>query len=66
MQESAAREEEGTRRTAVEGMRRSIAEETTANEERRAKLAEAQARVAQLRVSAVMLPSGGIKWAAAT
>lgn len=51
VQEALAREEEATRCTAVAGMRSSIAEQSAANEERRARLAEVQARVAKLRVS---------------
>lgn len=52
LQEAAAREEEAACCTAVAGMRSAIAEQTAANEERRARLAEVQERVAKLRVSA--------------
>ncbi|EFN59398.1 hypothetical protein CHLNCDRAFT_56732 [Chlorella variabilis] len=48
-EEEQAHRDEAERRSAVLGMRRSIEEETAANEERRRRLQEAQERVAQLR-----------------
>lgn len=50
LQEDQAVQEQAERRTAVAGMRQAVHEEAAANEQRRRQLAQAQERVAKLRV----------------